>query len=246
MTALRAAAISVVDDLFENPTPENIHRSSKIVASFVHVLMKDPKAFLHLTKLSSHDPYTLQHSVGAAVNSIIIARKIGIKSEKDLGDVGLGGLLHDIGKVAVRKEIINKPGPLDELEWEEMRQHVVEGYALVKDNPQVSELTKRAILEHHEDKMKSGYPARLAWTNVHLFSKIVGTSDIFNALTTNRSYSLAKTAFDALALMKEKMSHKIDDEIYRAMVLIYAGKIDDLLGQSSPAPGPAKTGGSKG
>src|SRR6185437_665742 len=99
MEVLRRSAMKVVEDLFENPSTENIDRSVKVVSSFVYVLMKDPKAYLFLSRLSSHDPYTLQHSVGASVNSIILARKIGISNEQDLQDVGLGGLLHDIGKV---------------------------------------------------------------------------------------------------------------------------------------------------
>jgi putative nucleotidyltransferase with HDIG domain len=226
MEVLRRSAIVTVQELFENPSPENIAKSTRVVSSFVYVLMRDPKAYLLLTKLSSHDPYTLQHSVGTAVNSIILGRKMGINVESDLLELGLGGLLHDIGKVKVKKEIINKNGPLDELEWEEMRQHSGEGFNIVKDNAQLSDRTKRAILEHHEDKTGTGYPHGKKWVDIDPYAKIVCICDIFNALTTNRSYSTARTPFEAFQMMREKMMHKIDDEIFKHLVLVYGGKFD--------------------
>jgi HD-GYP domain-containing protein (c-di-GMP phosphodiesterase class II) len=223
--ALRRTSILVVEDLFENPSVENIQRSQKVVGSFVYLLMKEPKAYLMLSALSSHDPYTLQHSVGTAVNCIILARKAGVTDEGELNEVGLAGLLHDIGKVKVKKEIINKQGPLDELEWEEMRQHSSAGWDIVKDNPALSERTKRAILEHHEDRNGTGYPSGVKSADTHLFSRIVCICDIFNALTTNRSYSKGRTPFEAFQFMREKLAHKIDDELFRKLVLVYGGEV---------------------
>lgn len=222
---IRKSAMVVVDDLFQNPSPENINRSKKVVGSFVHLLMKDPNAYLHLAKLSSHDPYTLQHSVGAAVHSIILARKMGVRDEKDLFEVGLGGLLHDLGKVHVRTEVINKKGPLDEAEWEEMRQHSSAGYELIKDNPNIPERSKRAVLEHHEDKNGTGYPKGLRGHEVDVYSKIVCICDIFNALTTDRTYSKARAPFDAFQLIREKLHHRVDEELFTQLVLVYGGKL---------------------
>lgn len=223
---LRRSAIMVCDELFQNPTPENISRSSKIVGSFVYLLMKEPQSYLLLAKLSSHDPYTLQHSVGTAVNTVILAKKIGVKDEKELLEAGMAGLLHDIGKVKVRKEVINKEGPLDEDEWEEMRQHSTAGFEMIKDHPELSDRTKRAVLEHHEDNNGTGYPKGVKSKDTDVYSRIVAISDVFNALTTNRSYSKARTPFDAFQFMHEKLGHKIDQELFRSLVLIYGGKID--------------------
>jgi putative nucleotidyltransferase with HDIG domain len=187
--------------------------------------MKDPKSYLHLSKLSDHDPYTLRHSVGTAVNSIILAKKLGVLDEKELVDVGMAGLLHDIGKVKVSKDIINKNGPLDELEWEEMRNHAEAGWEIVKDDPSLSERTKRAVREHHEDRNGTGYPQGLKQSETDLFSRIVCICDVFNALTTDRTYSKARTPFDAFQLMKEKIAHKIDDALFQELVKIYGGHI---------------------
>ncbi len=219
---VRATAIQVVDDLFDAPTPENIARGTKVVGSMVYTLMKDPKAYFLLNRLSAHDPYTLQHSVGTAVNSIILARRMGMTTEEQLNEAGIAGLLHDLGKVKVKKEIINKTGPLDEFEWEEMRQHSLEGYEIVKNDPNVPELAKLAILEHHEDKNGTGYPHGKKTSELHLLSRIVCISDIFNALTTNRTYSQALPVFDALHLMRTQLHHKIDEDVFRELVILFS------------------------
>lgn len=225
MEILRRSAVRVVEDLFEEPTPEKITQSTKVVSSFVHVLMKDPGSYMLLARLSSHDPYTLQHSVGTAVNCIILARKIGITDEAVLHEAGVAGLLHDVGKVRVKQEIINKNGPLDDFEWEEMRAHVSEGYELVKEHPDISERTKRAILEHHEDKDGGGYPQGLKSSEIDLVSKIVTLCDIYNALTTNRPYAKARSPFEAFQFIREKLSHKVDEELFRHLVEVYGGKV---------------------
>ena len=228
MESLRKAAVHVVEDLFSNPSPENITRSTKVVGSFVYLLMRDPNAYLFLTKLGSHDPYTLQHSVGTAIHAIILAKKSGIKDESELLEVGHAGLLHDVGKVKVRTEIINKPGPLDEAEWAEMRMHSTFSYDLIKDHPVISLRTKLAVFEHHEDKTGRGYPQGLGWESVTHFAKVVCLTDIFNALTTTRSYSHARSPFEAFALIKDKMLHKVDDELFKNLVLIYGGNLDKI------------------
>ena len=196
MQTLRKASMLVVEDLFSEPSEKNIEKSKKVVGSFVYLLMKDPTAYLELANLSSHDPYTLQHSMGVAINSIILARKLGIRDEGELNEIGMGGLLHDIGKVKVDTAIINKEGPLNDEEWVQMRKHSGYGYDLIRDNSNLTERTKKSVLEHHENKDGSGYPFGTPWDSIELFSKVVGISDIYNALTTNRSYSKARSPFE--------------------------------------------------
>jgi len=225
MEALRRSAMIVVEDIFENPNEENLKRGIKVVSSFVHALMKDPQSYLFLSRLSSHDPYTLQHSVGTASNCIVLAKKVGINSEEGLVDAGFAGLLHDIGKVKVRTEVINKPGPLDDNEWVEMKKHSEEGFNIIADQSFITERVKRAILEHHEDKTGKGYPRGLSENEVDLYSKIVALCDTFNALTTTRSYSHARTPFDAFKIIREKLMHKTDEKLFAELVQVYGGKL---------------------
>lgn len=234
VTMLRNSAIKVMADIFESPSPENIQKGVKAVSNFVYILMKDPKAYDLLLGLSSHDPYTLQHSVGVATNSIIIAKKIGIDDEKSLIEVGLGGLLHDIGKTKVAKEIINKKGPLNEAEWAEMKKHSLFGYEIIKDNPNIGTRAKLAVLQHHEDSNGTGYPLGLSGDQVDLFAKIVTLADIYNALTTNRSYSTAKPPFEAFKIIKEKMFFKVEPHLFEALVRIYGEDLNAINKKPRP------------
>lgn len=223
MESLRKTAFAVTEDLFSNPSPENIRQSLKVVGSLVYVFMKDPRAYPMLSQLSQHDSYTLQHSVGTAVNSIILARKLGLKDEHELQQIGLAGLLHDIGKIRIDKGIINKPGPLDPEEWEQMMGHAQAGHEIVKDNPDLSDGAKRAILEHHEERNGGGYPRGLKEADIHVYSRIVSTCDIFNALTTDRTYAKAQKPFDAFKFMRDQLQKKVAPDLFKQMVLIYGG-----------------------
>ncbi|HTL10966.1 MAG TPA: HD domain-containing phosphohydrolase, partial [Bdellovibrionota bacterium] len=136
------------------------------------------------------------------------------------------GLLHDIGKTKVNKSIINKEGPLNAQEWEEMKQHAQWGYELVVGNPALTERTQKAIVEHHEDRNGQGYPKGVKSDDLDVFSRIVCLADAFNALTTDRTYSKARTPFDAFQFMNQKLSHKIDPELFRNLVLVYGGRLD--------------------
>jgi putative nucleotidyltransferase with HDIG domain len=221
---LRKSAIHVMSDIYADPSPENIERGVKVVSNFVYVLMRDPRAYQLLLQLSSHDHYTLQHCVGVATNAIILAKKVGVHDEASLIEVGVAGLLHDIGKTKVPKEIINKKGPLDETEWAEMKKHAMYGYEILKDNPNIGMRAKLAVLQHHEDVNGTGYPMGLSQAQVSLFARIVTLCDIYNAITTDRSYSAAKPPYEAFVLIKNKLSHKVDMKLFDAMVMIYGGK----------------------
>jgi HD-GYP domain-containing protein (c-di-GMP phosphodiesterase class II) len=222
---MRSAAVRIAEDLFTSPSPENIRKGMKAVSGFVNLLVRDPKSFYYLIQLSSHDHYTYQHSVGVSLNAIALAKKIRLDTEKDMMDLGIAGLLHDIGKTKVKPEIINKPGPLTKEEWEEMRNHSQWGYDIVKDNPEISLRSKLAMLHHHEDNLGTGYPKGLTEGQISQFAKIITIADIFNALTTDRTYSKAKTPFEAFRLIQSAMMNKVDKQLFTELVMIYGGKL---------------------
>lgn len=226
VSLMRSSAVRITEELFQDPSPENIRKSMKVVSGFVNLLVRDPKAFYHLIRLSSHDPYTYQHSVGVGLNAIALGKKLKISTESDLMDLGISGLLHDIGKTKVKPAIINKPGPLDKLEWEEMRQHSSWGFELLRDNRDVSQRAKLGVLHHHEENSGGGYPHGLTDNQISVFAKIITIADIFNALTTDRTYSKAKTPFEAFKLMQTAMMHKLDKQLFAELVMIYGGKLE--------------------
>ncbi len=226
VSLMRANAVRVTEELFQSPSPENIRKGMKVVNNFVNVLLRDPKAFYYLINLSTHDHYTYQHSVGVGLHAIALGKKLKISAEQDLADLGIAGLLHDIGKTKVKPEIINKPGPLDKDEWEEMRQHSKWGYEILKDNQDISQRAKLAVLHHHEENSGGGYPHGLKENQISVFAKIITIADIFNALTTDRTYSKAKTPFEAFKLMQTAMMHKVDKQLFLELVMIYGGKLE--------------------
>ena len=135
-------------------------------------------------------------------------------------------LLHDIGKTKVDPKIINKPGPLDKAEWESMKQHSTWGYELVKNNNDLSQRAKLGVLHHHEEASGGGYPHGLTDNQISIFAKIITIADIFNALTTDRAYSKAKTPFEAFKLIQAAMMHKVDKALFAELVMIYGGKLE--------------------
>ncbi|MCO5141536.1 MAG: HD domain-containing protein [Oligoflexia bacterium] len=226
ISLMRANAVTITEELFQDPSPENIRKGMKVVSGFVNVLVRDPKAFYHLIRLSSHDHYTYQHSVGVGLNAIALGKKLRITTEEELADLGIAGLLHDIGKTKVKPEIINKPGPLDPEEWGEMKQHSLWGYELLKDNRDLTQRAKLGVLHHHEEGGGGGYPHGLIDNQISVFAKIITIADIFNALTTDRTYSKAKTPFEAFKLMQSVMMHKLDKQLFAELVMIYGGKLE--------------------
>ena len=198
----------------------------KAVSGFVNLLVRDPKAFYYLIKLSSHDHYTYQHSVGVSLHAIALGKRLRVAGDQELADLGVAGLLHDIGKTKVSPAIINKPGPLDQKEWEEMRNHALWGYQLLKNNRDVSQRAKLAVLHHHEENGGGGYPHGLTENQISLFAKIISIADIFNALTTDRTYSKAKTPFEAFKLIQTALMQKVDKQLFTELVFIYGGKLE--------------------
>ncbi|MDD3268390.1 MAG: HD-GYP domain-containing protein [Syntrophomonadaceae bacterium] len=141
----------------------------------------------HLLNLRNKDEYTLQHSVSVGVMSIKIGQAMKL-SDKQLKNLGIAGLLHDIGKCKIPIEIINKPGPLNEEEFKEIQNHPIYGYRIVNDiklpDPDIS----TAVLQHHEHQDGHGYPLKAKGKDITLFANIIAVADVFDALTSDRAY----------------------------------------------------------
>jgi HD-GYP domain-containing protein (c-di-GMP phosphodiesterase class II) len=225
MEVLHNSATELFDNIFKSPTLENLDKGVRVVSTFVSLLMKDAPSYVLLSTLLSHDEYTIQHSVGTAVNSIILARKFGVMDIEALREIGMAGLLHDVGKNRIAKQTLNKRGKLNDEEWKEMQKHSQWSYDIVRDHPKATDRVKHSILDHHEKKNGSGYPRGLSDDEIEAFARIVGICDIYNALTTTRPYSEKRAPFEALKFMSEKMKPEIDMELFKNLVLIFGGNL---------------------
>lgn len=229
VTAIKDSAVKHLDDIF-NPGKEfnteilgealdGCHDSMKAMVGVIKDYDINSLKSL-IGELSFHDFYTYDHSINVSMYSVLIYKQYRPNaSEGDLVAIGLGGLLHDLGKTKISTEILNKSGGLTDEEFAEIKKHPELGVELFREaNPDFPGLKKeaieRVIVEHHENIDGSGYPKGLNGEDHHIFSKVVSVADFFDAITTKRSYSQALPIEDALEIMRRTVGKKIDGEIF--------------------------------
>lgn len=199
---LYETSTNLVKDVLANPTyGENIRRSKDIVTNTVEFILKGREAFLNLLKITSFDYYTYTHSVNVCTFAIALARQQGHNDEEFLHELGVGALLHDVGKSRVSERIINKRTALNQIEFEIMKKHPKWGVDILTETDEITASSYYPILQHHERGERHGYPARLSLDNMHIYSKIVAIADAFDAMTTERVYQQAMDTFPALQIM---------------------------------------------
>jgi putative nucleotidyltransferase with HDIG domain len=157
-----------------------------------------------MEQLKEHDPDTYYHSLRVAYLSLTIAKAMGCsKAEQDI--VYYGALYHDIGKLRISKEILNKPGQLTADEWLLIQQHPIFGYEILSDSNVFKYEIIYTVLFHHERFNGSGYPFSLRGKEIPLNAQIVSIADTFDAMINHRVYSKAKSETEAIdELMSEK------------------------------------------
>lgn len=184
-------------------------------------------------KLSFHDFYTYDHSINVSMYCIMIYRHLNPNAAREeIIEAGMGGLLHDIGKIQIPTQIINKPGKLEPHEFEEIKKHPGFGKAaLTMGGIQLpdgihSEPIVSTVHEHHENFDGTGYPQKIAGTKIHLMARICAVADFFDAITTKRSYAEPLSIPDALALMSKTTGKKIDPTIFEAFSKLTMAKYE--------------------
>jgi hypothetical protein len=168
-----------------------------VVAGFVTAFRNEANPFLALVPVRDMDEYTFTHSVNVCILNLAQAMSLGLEGQL-LHDVGVAGMLHDVGKQFVPEEILNNPGKLKENEWEFMRQHTVRGAEYLLNNPGIPRIAILSAFEHHMKFDMSGYPKVPEGWQTNLCSQITMLSDFFDALRTKRVYKDA-LSFDKTA-----------------------------------------------
>jgi len=223
-TYLYESAVNVVEDIFKHPKRgEIVKRSKRVVNHTVDFILIGPDAFVNLLQIRAHDYYTFTHSVNVCTFAVALGNKIKAFDEKTLRELGVGALLHDLGKSMVDSKIINKPGKLTPAEWAEMKKHPEYGVMLAKESGLVSEQSMLIIGQHHEKYDGAGYPQGLKGHQISLFGRIGTIVDVFDAITTTRSYSPAKEPIEAAKFM---LQHKegFDEKLLLSFIELIAVK----------------------
>lgn len=215
---LRESSFSLVEELFENPdVNQALDQSRELITNFVEFMGNYPEAMANLIGLSSHDFYTYNHSLDVCIYSLGLGRISGYSKKEDLEELGKGSLFHDIGKRHVNPDIICKNGPLDDLEWAQMKKHPLYGLQILNNYPNATDGIKACVFEHHENNMGNGYPQQLAGPDIHPMARIVAITDCYDAMTTKRTYNDPMRPTAALTMMTEKLAGRFDPDLLRAM-----------------------------
>jgi len=159
------------------------------------------------------DPYTKKHSVKVANYAVLLAKRLGL-SAKDVATVKLAGILHDIGKIAIREEVLLKEGSLSGKEYEEVKKHSEIGAEIIKPLKFFRQIIT-IIKYHHENYDGTGYPDGLKGDKIPLISRILAIADTYDALTSKRAYRGAYSSGKALAVMKEESGRRLDPELLK-------------------------------
>jgi len=218
---LYQTSLHLAKDILESPgAPEMLKRSEGVVRSTIGFILQGKDSFHWLLSLTSYDYYTYTHSVNVCTMGLALADQIGIRSQGELMDFGVGAIFHDVGKTKVSPGILRKRGPLTEAEWAEMKKHPEMGLALINPQSPFSNDSKAVILEHHERLDGTGYPAGKKDSEIHRFAKVAAIVDVFDALTSKRAYKDAIGSYPALKEMKEAVGTHFDDYYFRKFVIL--------------------------
>lgn len=201
LSAMMDESIARVNEVYEGVSRYrrlDIRGIEDVVGGFITALKREANVLHSLSPVKAHSAYTYVHETNVSVLTIFQAEALGLQGEA-LHNAGLAGLLHDVGKLFIPKEIIEKQAMLDAQEWSTMQLHPVYGALYLSTLPDVSKVAVIAAYEHHMKFDGSGYPkAGINAGKQHSISQLVSISDVFDALRTKRAY---RPSFDIPAIM---------------------------------------------
>ena len=195
----------------------NTDKAKLLVAELANNIVENLDASMWLTQLKQRDEYTAIHSLNVCVLSLTFGRALGLPIE-ELNEIGLGALLHDIGKMRVPLKVLNKPGKLTKDEFEIMKSHPGLGYEIVRNDKNLSPNVLTIIRSHHERLNGKGYPDNLPEESISYYTKIVSITDVYDAITSDRVYHDGMTPHDALKKLYEWMPDNYDSELIQAFI----------------------------
>ena len=163
---------------------------------------------IDISTLKTSDEYTFKHSVDVATISMVLAKQQGL-SKQEIYEIGVAGLLHDVGKTKIPPEILNKPGKLTDEEFEMMKNHSAYGYNMIRNRPEFNPAICLGVLQHHEKINGNGYPLGFESNKICPYAKILTVADIYDALVTERPYKAAYTQRDAVEMIMS-MTNELD------------------------------------
>ncbi len=221
---VRKSAIQIVQDIFMAAVGGNLSsKEAEIqqnVKNIVNNVLENEDVMYNIVEIKTYDDYTYFHSANVAILAGVLGAKAGFKQE-ELDDLVTAGFLHDIGKVFINPEIITAPRALTEQERIEMMDHPALGHDFLVKNYNFPKNVTDAVYEHHEWHNGGGYPRRLKGDEISRFAKILKLADVYDAMTSRRSYHEPYLPSDVVEYIMARSGMEFDPE----SVLIMANEL---------------------
>ena len=233
-----AEAVVWVHEVLQDGGELPLMEAEAVVRSLTVAMHGDRQMMLPLLQLRQFDEYTTTHSLNVSVLSMGLAEWLGLGG-RDVRAIGVAGLLHDLGKVTIPKEILNKPGDFTDQEREIMNSHSAEGARMILTSDQQLDLAAAVAYEHHIMIDGGGYPSFRYPRDCHFASKLVHVCDVYDALRTNRPYRAPWSAKKVLVYIEQKSGTEFDGamaQAFTAMMDQWEPRLSTLDGdETSPA-----------
>ena len=206
--SVRSRVAQGVQYLYQDTqSPDFTNASRSITDDLLRAIEDNDAVAVDIGALKISDEYTFKHSVDVATMSMIVAQKYGL-DDKQVYEIGIAGLLHDIGKSKIPNEILNKAARLTDEEFAIMKQHSVYGYRILQSKEDLSMEIKLGVLQHHEKMNGTGYPFGYASDKIVPYAKILSIADVYDALVTERPYKKSfsqRTAVEMIMSMTAEL-----------------------------------------
>lgn len=215
---LRFKAVRTIKEAFagieksQDSLDIHLNKISDVVGNIVDSVLENKDTMVNMLDLKTFDDYTYMHSTNVAVLSLVLGVNLNF-NKTDLHKLGLSAMLHDIGKVFVPKDILNKPDKLTDEEFRTIQAHSGKGYEYLKTNYDFPISSYLGVLQHHEKYDGTGYPVKLGGEQIHLFGRIISIIDVYDALTSNRPYRKAMLPSEAVEYILANGGNHFDPTI---------------------------------
>jgi HD-GYP domain-containing protein (c-di-GMP phosphodiesterase class II) len=215
--SVKARVAEGIQYLYNDTSSEGFTSTTKnITDDLMRAITDNDAVAVDISALKVSDEYTFKHSVDVATMSMIVGRKHGL-DDTQVYELGISGLLHDVGKSKIPNEILNKATRLTDEEFSMMKQHSLFGYSILKEKNDLSNSIKLGVLQHHEKMNSKGYPMGVSSDKINLFARIISVADIYDALVTERPYKKPFSARDAIEMIMS-MTEELDINVMRSFL----------------------------
>jgi len=199
-----------------------VYQSRQVGCHVARMLRSTNLSPRDVLQFAEHDYTTFTHLINVASYCVLLAQKLGIQGERELEEIAIGGMLHDIGKRMLPRRVLTKPGALTPSERERFRQHPQKGYEELYRRKDLSLSQLMMVYQHHERWDGEGYPVQLVGAEIHPMARLIAVVDVFDALTSTRSYRTGLSTSEVLDHLQARAGTHFDEEMVRCWIAAFS------------------------